>query len=408
MFQPAILGLCVSFLADLLPVGSGARVDLATGARAELNAGRIPVTSVQDSAPGTEQTLVLRAGVRLISQTSSLSLIYRPRYYLRLPDALEIGRPLLLHDIGLAWTAELNRRLSLSWRTRASAGELPLSGLLLVFDPGTGKVNASVVPVFRVNSNLSMTAETGKRQTTNATLSVNHNDSFGSNSAFERSETLGLALTHSLTLSKRTSIGISTLGGYVWPETTPESATIGGLLFISQKIRAPSSIRLAAGLTQAWVRGGASAWPLPTTDLTYTTSFSGKSQRYSLNVTAGTRAFLDVLVATYRPQAFVGVGLTGQILTAWTFGTNLLFSTDISGPRLVPGGQPTQLNLEVPVGYRISDNLLVSSGLRVALSAPALSEWTTSTSNQFQDQVSVFAALDWTIGSEKSRGVWLR
>src|SRR6478735_1489316 len=99
MFQPAILGLCVSFLADLLPVGSGARVDLATGARAELNAGRIPVTSVQDSAPGTEQTLVLRAGVRLISQTSSLSLIYRPRYYLRLADARQRRRATLVRPL---------------------------------------------------------------------------------------------------------------------------------------------------------------------------------------------------------------------------------------------------------------------------------------------------------------------
>src|SRR5687768_14007249 len=105
MLQPATLGLCISLLADLFPVGPGSRVDLATGARAELNAGRIPVNAGSPSESGTEETIVLRSGIRLISPTSTFSLSYTPQYYLRLPDALGIGRPLLLHDGGLLWLA---------------------------------------------------------------------------------------------------------------------------------------------------------------------------------------------------------------------------------------------------------------------------------------------------------------
>ncbi len=138
MVSSALLGLCLSLLADVFPVGPGTLVGLATGARAELNVGRIPVTSVDSSSPGTEERITLRSGVRLVSRTSTFSLAYTPQYYLRLPDVLQIGRPLILHSGALDWTARPNRRLTLNWITHSSAGELPNSGLSQVFEPGTG------------------------------------------------------------------------------------------------------------------------------------------------------------------------------------------------------------------------------------------------------------------------------
>src|SRR5688572_14919305 len=262
MFQPALLGLSISLLADILPLGSGTRVDVGAGARAELNVGRVPVTSVNDSAPGTEETVVLRSGVRVISPTASLSLIYTPQYYLRLPDALGVGRPLLLHDGIFSWSARFSRRVSFGWIIRSSAGELPGSGLLTVFDPGTGTVAAAVVPVFRINSSLSLTALTGKRHTTSGALTASHNDSLGAADAIQRSDNLGLQLTHTVGFSRRTSGGLSAQAGYVARRDQQESATVGAQLFLSQQMRTYAVLRLGAGISQGWALGGSLSWPL--------------------------------------------------------------------------------------------------------------------------------------------------
>jgi hypothetical protein len=403
MFQPATFGLCVSLLADLFPVGA-TRVDLATGARAELNVGRIPVTSVDDSEPGTEETIVLRSGLRLISPTSTFSIAYKPRYYLRLPDALEVGRPLLLHEGSLAWNAALSRRFSLDWGLRSSAGELPNSGLALVFDPGTGRVRASVVPIFRVDTNLSMTARTGKRHTTGASVGGSHNDSLGPDSAFERSENIALTASHSVSLSRRTALGVSAQAGYAWPEFTDESATLGGQIFVDRQLLESARLRVAAGISQGWVWGGEVTWPLPTLDIGYSTTFRATGQAWNLSVNGGTRAFFDVASVLYRPQVFLALGISGQILNTWTVASSLTFSTDISRADQTNGGQPTQLNFDLPVTYRIDPNLRLSFGLRLALSAPPLSAWNTGA---FQDQVSTFVALEWGVSTEKSQGGWL-
>lgn len=404
MVQSALLGLCVSLLADLLPTGSGTRVDVATGARAELNAGRVPVTSLYDSEPGTEQTVVLRSGIRLISPTASLSLVYQPQYYLRLPDVLEVGRPLLLHDGILAWSARTGPRLTFNWDLRASAGELPSSGLLTVFDPGTGNSTSSVVPILRLNTNLSMNAVTGKRQTTSVSLNGSHNDSLGEATAMQKSDNASLSVSHSLGLSKRTSTGLSGQAGYAAPENESESVLLGGQLFVEQQLSPQSTLRAAGGISQAWALDGGPSWPLPTVDASYRTSFSGAGQTWGLNASTGTRAFFDATSARYRPQAFITVGLNAQILQVWTIASTLSFATDISGETPEPGEQPTQFNFTFPVSYRIDDNLRVSFGLRLALSGPPLNAWSSA---PVQDQISFFIALDWRTGTEKTRGGWL-
>jgi len=404
MFQPATLGLCISLLADLFPAGAGTRVDLATGARAELNVGRIPVNSSDQSELGTEETIALRSGLRLISRTSTFSIAYKPRYYLRLPDDLGAGRPLLLHDGSIRWSAKLSPRLSLNWGFRTSAGELPNSGLQLVFDPGTGRGDTSVVPVFRIDTSLAMTAKTGKRQQTTASVSGSHNDSFGPNAAFERSENLVTSVTHSIDLSRRTAVGVSAQAGYVWPELTSESATIGGQLFVDQRVAEMARLHVGVGVSEGWVWGGEVTWPLPTLDLGYSTSFHATGQAWNLSVNTGTRAFFDVASVLYRPQVFVTAGVSGQILRTWSVASTLTFSTDISRAEETYTGQPTQFSFAFPVTYKVDPNVRVSLGLRLALSAPPLSAWNTA---KFQDQISVFLALDWGSGTERSRGSWL-
>jgi hypothetical protein len=405
MLQPATLGLCISLLADLFPVGPGSRVDLATGARAELNVGRIPVNAGSPSESGTEETIVLRSGVRLMSPTSTFSLSYTPQYYLRLPDALGVGRPLLLHDGGLLWLARLSPRVSMNFGLRSSAGELSNSGFQLFFEPGTGRLEASIVPIFRLSSNLGMSALTGKRQTTTVALSGSHNDSLGDSTALTTSDNLALSLSHSIGLSPRTSAGISAQGGYVGRDES-DSATVGGQLFLSQQLTPSGVLRVGVGANQGWALGGSVSWPLPTVDVGYRTRFTGAGQSWNLDVSSGTRAFFDVTSAIYRPQVFLSAGVTGTILQTWTVGSTLTFSADISGSNLTAGGQPTQFRFNVPIGYRISETVRLAFGLRLALSAPPISMWDTS-DGTIQDQVSVFVSLDWSAGTDRNRGGWL-
>lgn len=411
MFHSALFGLSIAVLADLLPVGSGTRVDVATGARAELNAGRVPVNSINDSEPGTEERLALRTGVRLVSATSSLRLVYAPQYYLRIPDALDVGRPLLLHDGSLAWNSQVNRRLRLSWLARASAGELPTSGILEVFDPGTGTVRASILPIVRLNTTFSLNAVTGKRHVTNAVVSASHNDSLGSGQAMPTSDNLGLQLSHAISISQRTSTGITGQVGYVAREGQSESAIFGGQLFLSQRLRPQATLGVGVGFSQGMALGGELSWPLPTVDLSYRTAFKATGQSWSLNLSGGTRAFFDVASANYRPQVFVATSVGGRIHDTWTVAGTLSASADVSqaSANIGPDGeiysvQPTQFNFNLPVTYALAETLRLSFGLRLALRGPPVWDWT---SGAFQDQVSLFVALDWRLGNEQTHGGWL-
>jgi len=410
MLTPALLGLSISLLLDVLPVGSGTRVDLAAGARAEVNVGRLPVASTQVSSTGTEETIVLRSGLRVISPTSSLILAYTPQYYLRVPDVLGIGRPLLLHDGRLVYSARLTPRLSLDWTFRSAAGELSNSRLTTVFDPGTGTLDSRVVPIVSLATRFAMNALTGRRHRSSLAIIASHNDSIGPDSAFERSDNARLQLSHTLTLSRRSAAGVSGEVGYVAQEGQLDSAIVGGQVFVDQRLGDESNLRVGVGINQGWALGGELTWPLPTLDVAYRTAFAATGQRWALNMGGGTRAFFDVTSAVYRPQGYVTAGLSGQIHQVWTVSSNLTFSADISGqePTLEDGeqgtAQPTQFNFDVPVSYRIDTGFYLNFGLRVALNAPPLWSFDTGT---FQDQFSFFAALEWRTSNERTRGGWL-
>src|SRR5690606_18755191 len=118
MPTPTLLALAIPLLA------SGARVDVAASGQLSEGIGRLPIVRGQASEFGTETTLVLRGGVRALSARSSATLTYTPRLYLRVPNVLEDARPLVFHQVALAYGSDLTRRIRTSLSLSGATGEL--------------------------------------------------------------------------------------------------------------------------------------------------------------------------------------------------------------------------------------------------------------------------------------------
>src|SRR5687767_12521015 len=95
----------------LIAALSAAVVEAAVGANGEVAAGRAPVDVDGDEENSLTFTLVPGAGLRLRSSTASLLLSYTPRIFYRLPNALGVDRPLVLHQVGADHAQELTGRL---------------------------------------------------------------------------------------------------------------------------------------------------------------------------------------------------------------------------------------------------------------------------------------------------------
>lgn len=413
MLSTAVLAVAIPLLGSVPIFGPGSRAELGTGASYEVNAGLIPVTPSTPSEPGVEQVLTLRSGLRLVTPTVALTLTYEPRYYLRLPDVREFGRPLLLHQLGLVSSFRFDPRLSLTWNARGNIGELPTSRVFQVFDAGTGTWGTSILPIVQFSSGAELSARVSQHGTTSLSVDLNHFDVFTWNPPTSetdqtpppRSNNLAGTLTHSIRVSSRTTIGALGQLGYVARLPQAEFMTTGAQAFVTLLPSQFSSLRLAGGISYVWADGADTRLPLPTVDIGYTTQSSSGGRRVAASVQGGSRAFYDALSGSYRPQAYIAADVTGQLFEYWSLAATLNMATDV-GP-VVPGdrGIPTRIFAELPVSYRMTREVALRFGARFGLLGPRLAEFSTGT---LQEQISGFIALDWTIGTGASDGDWMR
>src|SRR5690242_3071202 len=103
---------------------SSAVVEAAAGAEGEVAAGRAPIELDGPEENSVTFTLVPGAALRVRSAASSVTLTYTPRIFYRVPNALEVDRPLVLHQVALDHSQSFSRRLSWATTGNFSIGEI--------------------------------------------------------------------------------------------------------------------------------------------------------------------------------------------------------------------------------------------------------------------------------------------
>src|SRR3712207_4245571 len=98
-------------------ISSASVVEAAAGIDGEVAVGRAPVQLTGPEENSLTFTLVPGVGLRLRSVTNTLSLAYTPRFFQRIPNQLNVDRPLVLHQLQLTDTW-LTRR-NMAWTSTA-------------------------------------------------------------------------------------------------------------------------------------------------------------------------------------------------------------------------------------------------------------------------------------------------
>jgi hypothetical protein len=162
-----------------MPGASGCLIALALGAAVveggvgadtEVAAGRAPVDLDGPEENSIALTGTPAVGLRIHDETHTFTTTYAPRFYYRIPNPLEVRRPLVLHQIGLGYENLID--ISTQWITNAhvNVGELDYTTASLVFDPQAAALQQDVAQVARVDGESTLRHSTSRRATLQLTL----------------------------------------------------------------------------------------------------------------------------------------------------------------------------------------------------------------------------------------------
>jgi hypothetical protein len=438
-------GLACSLLIAAL---SSAVVEAAAGADAEIAAGRAPIDVDSPEESSLTFTLVPGAALRLRSRTTSLTLSYAPRIFYRLPNALGIDRPLVLHQIGLDHREELSRQVAWASSAKLSIGEVDYTAGGLVFGTGTTSVPTSVADVFRLEAQTGLKFELSRRVNLSWELSGEYTTSLGDsvaatpvvvmptdpgapaqsvvNTPLPESAQLTSEWSLSYALSHTDRVGPAAEITYQWFPDTGRYLLLSPNLFWDRQLSRRTDIGLSAGVAyvitlETAQLGGDTSDNLGGTGSFQLGSVLYKSRRVSwtTRLNASLDWFFDPLAGTSQPRA--GGQLSNDIAVGrdWLISPNVSFysllreaSTRVGAGADTPNPVPevirpdaTMFRAELPFRYAVSRSVTLNFGGRAAMRGRALSQPGYRVNEQ--QELWAFVGLTVRLASGHDYGSWL-
>ena len=215
---------------------SSAVVEAAAGVDGEVAAGRAPVQLTGPEENSLTFTLVPGAGLRLRSATNRLSLSYTPRIFYRVPNALAVSRPLVLHQVSLDNALELSRRLAWASSAQVSVGEIDYTASGLVFDPGSSAVRTSVVDIVRSEGQTGFQMELTRRLRWTSALSADYTTPLGDTPS-------ATAIPPTVDTGELANVGVGTV---------PESAQVSAESSFSYALSRADRVAVNGEVTYQW------------------------------------------------------------------------------------------------------------------------------------------------------------
>ena len=427
----------------LLVAFSSTVVEGAIGVDGEVAAGRAPLDYDEPATNALTFTLVPGIGARLRGTDSTLTLSYTPRIFYRLPNALDVDRPLVLHQVALDHVAEVGPRLGWASSAQLSVGQIDYTAAGLVYDPSlsTG-VRSSITDILRAVGQTGFKYELSRHTRLNLDASAEYTHTLDAAPTIVPNPTAPVAgldpalqqaalplvgvqpdsfqfsttPTLSYAVGRNHRIGTSLDVTYQWFKQTARYLLLAPDISWDARVSARSTLSLAAGVAYVSTLEAA----LPQDDQNSwggTGSVHFESLVYRGSGTSVTTAFntslewfFDPISGTSQPRAGIEASSVVEMGRDWLFSPEISFYTLLRQTILrygmivdgVPVIDPTQpeiakpdatlLRIELPLQYRITPDVSLAFGGRAALRGPAL-----AASDFGFDQVEVWAFLGLTV-----------
>lgn len=398
-------------------ISSASVVEIAAGVDGEVAAGRAPVQLTGPEENSVAFTLVPGLGLRLRSVANTLSLVYTPRIFYRVPNQLDVSRPLLLHQLQLNDTLLTSRNMAWTSTAGLSVGELDYTASNF-FAPGSSAVRASVVDIVRAEGQTGFVLDVTRRFRWLADVSAEYTTPLGDQDTVtappvpvagdDLSNLVGGTVPESAQVSGRSSFSYALTRSdrvaangeitYQWFPDTGRFLLLSPDLSWERRLSRQSTLAVSGGfayvITLATADGSDIGDALGGTGSIQFDSelHRARNVRVSTSFGAGVDWFFDPVAGTSQPRAAVDAATSIDIGRDWSISPNASFYAVIRGASTTLGGQAvvdgvmvpvaaqaitpdaTQVRAEVPFTYRLSDFVAVNFGLRGSLRGRSLTQ----------------------------------
>jgi hypothetical protein len=383
---------------SLLALVLGAAVvEGAVGADTEVAAGRAPVELDGPERNSIAFTGTPAVGLRIHDETHTFTTTYAPRFYYRVPNVLDVSRPLVLHQVGLSYENLLD--ISSQWTTRASAsvGELDYTTASEVFDPQSAGLQEDVAQVARFDGESTLRHSTSRRTTLQLTLQgeyttpINEDDTpaplLPDVPVDPAAPAVGGILKSAAgtirpelryVLTRRDFLTTSLRGSYQWFSNGSRFVVISPQLGWERRLSPRSTFISSAGPLYAIVLDAAPGASednfLGGSGVLELRSTLSRSDGHELtgHMSGTVDWFFDPLAGTSDPRATVEVGAGARFGRDWSFTPIVSFSTllreDTGGvAAAISRTDASVLRAELPVRYEITRKVRFNFGARGSL-----------------------------------------
>ncbi|MEM6295291.1 MAG: hypothetical protein AAGA54_28725 [Myxococcota bacterium] len=383
---------------------AASRVDVSGGAAVELRGGRAPVTPLAD--PEWSMLSIITPEVAMETATrrgTTLRINYAPRVQQRLPNVLDIRRPLLLHQNELALLRTLTPRWNLGLNLASRVGETDYNSSPAVLDDDTGAGNAAapdvdVLQIVVASGVLSATGRLTRRHTLElraagsyrgtigdtGTITTTTVDENGDETTEEREalpDQTNVTVTADLVtrVTPADRVGVALEPGYFqFGERGggDDFTSVTARTTWDRAIHASLNTSLTLGVFGALADGGDTR--IIPTGLAEVTGVMRQraNHRVSGTVGAGVTPYFDRVTSTLNPRATATANLSLALPPRWTVrGLVALVTNATAEPIPTTNDVPfteTAVRLVVPATYEINDEQQFEFGLIMAARAPHL------------------------------------
>lgn len=433
-------------------ISSASVVEAAAGVDGEVAAGRAPVQLTGPEENSLTFTLVPGLGLRLRSVANTLSLSYTPRIFYRVPNQLNVDRPLVLHQLQLNDTLLTSRNMAWASTAGVSIGELDYTASNLVFAPGSSAVRTSVVDIVRAEGQTGFTLELTRRFRWTASVSGEYTTPLNvddtptappvTGEGDNLSNVVGGTVPESAQVSGKSSFSYAVsrndrlaVNGevtYQWFPDTGRFLLLSPDLSWERRLSRQSTLALSGGfayvITLATPDGSDPGDAIGGTGSIQFNSelHRARNLRVSTSFGAGVDWFFDPIAGTSQPRASVDAGTNIDIGREWSIGPNAAFysvlrgyGTTVGAAATGPDGmvsptpvdtQPitpdaTQLRLEIPFTYRVTDFVALNFGARGSLRGRSLTQDDFQLGERYE--IWAFFGLTLRMSSGRDNAMWL-
>jgi hypothetical protein len=359
----------------VLPIVAGATA-FGAGAQVEVVGGQSPRTGVSEGEPAFYGGFRAALGARLQERLSTTTLRYTPRLLYR-PGTFDPERPLVLHQLAFTRQDSLSRRVRVQVGAASVLGELqPGRGAQEELGTSNTRLDTSSISVFTGSANTALqyrlsrisalTTGLAGAYRTSSSLPVLPGMSVREGAVPESMQGT-LSFGYQRRLSRRLELSAPLELGYYWSEQAGTFTVLGLGSGLDISLNRRTQVVGGAGATFVRASSDAAATPavFPSADVSVSSTLyrkGGDSTRASISVRHSGE--FDALQGQYRPYLSADASVAWA-RPPWTTSASLGVAV-VTTSTLNDNAARSSFRADVPVGYRLDDNLQLTFGFRGA------------------------------------------